>query len=269
MPRHDPSGAGEPPRPARRPLLIGLATLLVLAAAGCGLDNTGDQAAAPSTSASRAVPATPSASPTCLPRVVETGFSYSTFSVHYGVIAENPCPQVAINNIATAVAFDASGKPVGEAGPGPMFVVMFPGQRSGAGGIIQLTKPAKVASVTVTFTDSEAAPISDFVAWARSVTVDGIRHNVLDGYGDATISGYIQTDPPGATLCEPRANLILRDRSGRIVYGDADQVRGTLVSFDVTLPKGVDRSRTEIYINQGRDAITLLPHGPVAACATR
>ncbi len=210
-----------------------------------------------------------SAEPMCLPRVVETGYTYQGTSLHYGLIVENPCPRAAIDNVTTLSVIDNAGNQVNGSGDGdpPSVPVLLPGQRIGAGGTVFIRQRTQIAQVVVRFTHSEAAPAGVFAGWPRKVTVERLTRSGPDARAVTFISGRIRSDPPTARLCAPQVNLILRNHSGRITYGQNGFPEGTTASFDVELPADTDFAQTEVYVVLGRPAVGLRP-AEFAACRT-
>jgi hypothetical protein len=239
-------------------LLIGLAAALLVTVVVAGRNGWSPQSAG-SPSATGSASPTPSRSvspsPMCLPRVVESGYGYEATWIRYGLIVENPCPQAAINNVTTVAAFDSTGRQLNGVGDGdpPDVPVILPGQRIGVGGTIRLPRPTRVARVVVMFVRSKSAAAEGFADWPR-VTVDDLTHSEPDSHGLTTFSGRIRSEPPGVYLCEPQIHLILRDRLGRIIYGQDGFPDGNIASFDVELPAHTDFAKTEVYVVLGEAA---------------
>jgi hypothetical protein len=249
----------------RRRVLIGVAVVLIAVAvivvAACGRDT-------PHTP----LPATTAASlqspgPQCLPTVIESGYTNVGGRISVGMIAENPCPQAVINTVITVRAEDGDGTAIDSNGDDPPTMpVLLPGQRLGAGGTISVAKSAKVARVVVAFTRAEAVPVEAFAAWPKTVTVDELTHSTPDDRGFVVVSGKIRTDPSGATLCEPQVNLIVRNTTGKIIYGEVGTPDGIGATFESVFPAGSDFDRSEIYVAQGRPAVSLRP-AAFASCS--
>jgi len=246
--------------PVRRWVLIGVAVVLS-AVAACSRDTP--SSTLPATTA----PSSQSSGPQCLPTVIESGYTNVGGRISVGLIAENPCPQAVINTVITVKAEDSDGTAIDSSGDDPPALpVLLPGQRLGAGGTISVAKSAKVARVVVAFTHAEAAPVEAFAAWPKTVTVNELTHSRPDDRGFVTVSGKIRTDPNGATLCEPQVNLIVRDNTGKIIYGEVGTPDGIGVRFESVFPAGSDFDRSEIYVAQGRPAVSLRP-AAFASCS--
>jgi hypothetical protein len=227
---------------------------LVLAAAvapgGCG---TGHPSGG---TTSGAAPASSSASgPSCSPAVAESGFTDRNGYLWYGLVVTNPCPQAAVDNQIRVVARDAAGHALSTDADdtGAHLPVILPGQRLGVAALIHLAHdPGTVASLGVDITSRELVPASVFAAWPKTVTAEDVSYGVPDAAGATTMTFHLRTDPPNTPLCHPVAQVIVRDRAGRIIYGRAQPVDAPTVTVGILLPAGADRPRTDVYVVQGR-----------------
>jgi hypothetical protein len=226
--------------------------LTIGTAAGCsgtgGGSRNGRAAASPSS-------ASPSSGQSCAPRITDSGFTNDSGYIWYGLIVQNPCKQASVNNKITVVATDASGQPISteEENSGANLPVILPGQRLGLAALITVSHDAdKVAALSVHLTHRELAPAGAFAAWPKTVKAQDISFTKPDAAGSATMTFSLATEPPHAPLCNPVAQIILRDRAGRIVYGRSKNVNGPFISVDVTLPPSADVSKAEVYVAQGR-----------------
>jgi hypothetical protein len=247
-------------------VLVGIVVVLV-ALVAIVVATRRDSDSRPGARPTAATPAPSESTPACLPTVVESGYTNDSGRISVGIIAENPCPQAVINTVIKVTAEEAAGTEIHSSGDDPPTLpVLLPGQRLGAGGTISVGRSAKVARVVVTFTHAEAAPVEAFAAWPKSVTVTQLTHSAPDDRGFTTVSGKIHTNPPGATLCEPQVNLIVRNRTGKIIYGEVGTPNGIGVTFESAFPAGSDFDRSEVYVAQGRPAVSLRP-AAFASCS--
>ena len=167
----------------------------------------------------------------------------------------NPCADAAINNQIRVVARDAAGRQLGDdtSDTGAHLPVILPGQRLGVTALIRLSEHAgSVASLGIDLVSFDLVAPSLFMAWPKSATAEDLAYEVLDAAGDTRLTFHVRTDPPSAALCHPVAQVIVRDHAGRIVYGRAQPVDGSIVTVELRLPTGADRSKTEVYVVQGQ-----------------
>ncbi|WIM98603.1 hypothetical protein ACTOB_002207 [Actinoplanes oblitus] len=207
--------------------------------------------------------------PACLPTVSETGFSVVRQTVQYAVMTRNDCPDAVINAAVKVRVLDPSGDPVaGRDEQLPDVVVLLPGQElAGAGSFFLDKAGSKVSEVEATFVAATPAPAEAFNGWPREVRVTDVTVGAADSHGRSVVTGRIVTDPPGATLCSPAASLILRDRSGALIYGMTGQIRDDQVTFELAVPENTDRGKITVAIAQGRPALTLHPVATAACTA--
>ncbi|MEV6926152.1 hypothetical protein AB0M46_16875 [Dactylosporangium sp. NPDC051485] len=210
-----------------------------------------DEPSPPPTSASSSAPAT---APACSPRVLESGFDRHGADFWYGFIVENPCDQAAVQNYVTVQPMTATGAPVGEPKLGlANLPVLLPGQRLGIGGLIHVLQgPETVASLSFEIRDNKLLPASVFAAWPRSVTARNVTYGAPGTGGYVPMTFEIVTDLPKAPLCQPALHIIARDKTGHIVYGTSQPLKGIAVSLDVPFPAEADLSKAEIYVEQGQ-----------------
>ncbi|MFI1996292.1 hypothetical protein [Actinoplanes sp. NPDC020271] len=208
-----------------------------------------------------------SSGPACLPVVSETGFSVVRQTVQYAIVARNDCPDAVINAAVKVRILDPSGDPVaGRDEQLPDVVVLLPGQElAGAGSFFLDKQGSKVGKIEAAFVAATPAPADAFSGWPREVRLSDVTVGVADSHGRSAVTGRIVTDPPGAALCSPAASLVLRDKSGAIIYGMTGQIRDDQVAFELALPKATDRSNITVAIALGQPALTLNPV-PTAAC---
>jgi hypothetical protein len=244
-------------------LLIGMAVLLV--ALGGFIVVRRDRHSVPRAQPMPPSDSPPSSTPACLPSVIETGYTRSGGKIDFGMIAENTCAKVAANNWIEAMAVDGDGKRVDE-DPAlqPMIPVLFPGQRLGAGGTLLVDGSAKVSGIRIRFTRSTAFDSSRFATWPKSVTVTDLKHTGPDSRGLSTVTGTIQADPPTARLCNPDFNLILRNKSGQIVFGQNSTSVDGGPTFEDRFPTDVDFGRTEVYVVQGGQSLSPMTNAEVS-----
>jgi hypothetical protein len=209
-------------------------------------------------------PASPS--PTAAPchlRVLENGFSADPLhEIEYGIIVENPCHEAAVRNDVVAHAVDRSGHTI--VGAAPALSVILPGQTLGLAGTMnngtvageKPYNPSAVARLKVEIDHSDWVPVDDLTKladekWPKAVCTD-IHIGPRDSQGIAKITFNVKTDPKLATLLDPAAAIILRDRSGKIVAGHWKPASAEAGPEQTTLwvPPSTDTSRTEIYIVQ-------------------
>jgi hypothetical protein len=242
-----------------------LATVGVLFAVSRGGKEPSADATAPPPSTS-SEPGPSGSGPACLPTVTETGFAVVGQSVQYAVVARNDCPDALINAALKIRVTDPSGDPVaGSDEQLPDLVVLLPKQEVAGAGRFYMAKPGNVGKVEATFAAATPAPAEAFDAWPQQVSVAGVEVSAPDSHGRSTVTGQITTDPAGATLCSPTASLILRDRSGKIIYGMTGQIGDDQVTFELAVPPATNRSAITVAIAQGQPALTLDPV-PTAAC---
>jgi hypothetical protein len=198
----------------------------------------------------------PSASgPVCRPVIRESGFGTSGGSVLYGLVIENLCPEVAINTAVPVQALDASGAILKETGA--VVPVILPGQKTGIGGSLTVGDGvAKVTDLTARIGNVAWLPAAGFAAWPKA-TAEQVTLGARDQSGSAPLSYSVRTDPPGATLCSPMGHVLLRNTAGKIVSGASGKIDGSPVQTTVAVRDGVDPSRTEVFIVQGRVSLVV------------
>jgi hypothetical protein len=266
-----PSGARRGPWPRYRLLIavavVALAGVVVVAVNRNHYFRSPNGAAPTAATADSTTPSAAAPKPVCLPTITETGFSVIGHDVYYGVIARSDCPQATYNNVVFVRVLDAAGNQIeGQNDYLPEMVVLLPGQEVGGAGSFYLKTVTTVSKVEVKFTAASAAPVSAFASWPTSVQVTDLNISKPDAVGRTTVTGQIVTEPPGAYLCSPRTSLILRDATGKIIYGLAGQPRANTVYFDLAMPANADLSRTTVYVALGQAALSL---NPVATAACR
>ena len=239
-PRHRAGTAG-----VRVPALVLVAAV---ALAGCDTAHPPPAASSPSSASS-------ASGPTCSPAVAESGFTDRNGYIWYGLVVTNPCDQAAVNNRIRVVARDASGHALSTDADdtGANLPVILPGQRLGVAALIHLAHdPGTVASLGVDIMSHEVAPVTLFAGWPKSVTAEDVSYGVPDAADATTMTFHLRTDPPNTPLCHPVAQVIVRDRAGNIIYGAAQHVDASIVTVDILLAAGADRSKTEVYVAQGQ-----------------
>ncbi|BCY13194.1 hypothetical protein [Actinoplanes sp. L3-i22] len=231
-------------------LLISIVALLVVGAAAVTVfrrDQDPDRRAGGVTTApsmSRAV------TPVCVPKVAETGQSVQEGLVSFGIVVTSDCPLAAVGSTLDVVAIGRDGAELtgDQASASIPLPAVLPGQRVGLGGELLVDFAAQVKSIRVRVLDTQNVSVSVFSSWP-TVQVTGIRHHGPDSSGYTQVTGTLVTDPNTAKLCNPRYFLLLRDRSGALIYGVETTKSGP--SFDERLPSGVDWSKGEIFVGMG------------------
>lgn len=263
-----PSGAPQAGLRAGHWLLIGM-VLVILAALGWVVAHRGDHSAPPAATAT-SVPGsvTPGESgAVCLPKIVESGFSVTGHSVNYAVIARSDCPRATYNNALSVQVFDPAGHPVaGQDEQQPDLLVLLPGQQIGGAGRFGMTTVSAVGRIVVSFTASSPAPISAFASWPTSIRVVDLVVGKPDARRWTNVAGRVVTEPVGVGLCEPQASLIVRDTSGKIIYGQQGSPQAGRVSFDLTMPPGADPSRISVFVALGQPGLNAFDPVSSAAC---
>ncbi|BCY13241.1 hypothetical protein L3i22_083290 [Actinoplanes sp. L3-i22] len=245
------------------------ALAVVLASlAGC-VDGPSAEGPAPSAVASSA-PRPARSAPACKPTVTETGFNFDGQTVQYGIVTRNSCPYAVYNASVKVHLLDPSGATVAASEEeSPNIVVMLPGQELAGAGRFYLDKEgAEIGKVEAAFDGATPVSASAFAGWPREVRVVDVKVGAADGDGRSTVTGRIVTDPSGAGLCAPAATLILRNKSGKIIYGMNGRITADqFVEFTLALPKATDRSKTTVQIALGQPALSLTPVATAACLA--
>jgi hypothetical protein len=249
-------------------LLIGIVVLLIAGVAFVVVSRDGDEK--PSGGPTPAPAPASSSGPSCTPTVAEVGYSRTnTGRIDFGLIARSDCPFAAVNNIVRVSAISADGKPIANA-PGtalqPQLPVILPGQRLGLAGTLLVDRATQVSRLTATISDSQALPVTEFSTWAKSVGVTDLKHTPADASGLSTVTGTVVSDPARTDLCNPDFNLILRDKTNKIIYGTT--TTKSEPTFEGRFPNTADYSKAEAYVVQG--VFTLgQASGPRASCRSQ
>jgi hypothetical protein len=257
----------EPERAGLRPghwLLGGIVALLVIVVVVVVVRrDDGDRPPGPSAGATGGPSS--AAGPVCAPTVSQIGYTERNGAIAFGLVAASACPQAAVNTIieVTAVGKDGKDLTTDQASASVTLPVLLPGRRVGLGGTLIVEDPVARLKTRVSQTANVAA--AEFSSWPAKVEVTDITHAAADSSGRTRVSGTVVSDPASATLCHPRFYLVLRDRTGKIVFG-ASTVESEPV-FDERVPAGVDWSRAEISVVLG---VTTLgdPSGSRLSCRT-
>lgn len=238
--------------------------VLALGMASCGANSDGPTFVPAHSSAARPSP-TPSS---CHLRAIDQGFSVDRHrDIEYAAIIENPCPGVATNNEVTTQAVDGAGKKMRDGSFYDLadtrdLPTILPGQKLAVVGTMTSDRnpsfPGGVKSITVTVGGEHWQPLDEFDRqhphWARAKGVD-VRLGARGGDGGAWLSFNIDTGSSTNVLSNPSAAVVMRDHANRIVSGHYMKIGDPLrkQKTGTWVPANVDRSRTEVYINQKID----------------
>ena len=250
-------------------LLGGLLVLLVLLVLGLAValigylpSRWGEQAPKSNSSTVKPLPPTPNS--TCMPRIVESGYSVHGGLIDLGFIVNNPCAHTVVGNLYEVALFNAKGERVRTNYGGHLVVpVIRPGQTLGVGDQIYFDDGFEWSRLAISFTHSYAALEAAFTGWPRTASIRDFQFLRGENGSDYKIGGRIESDPKNAKLCDPRVHLVARDRTGRIVYGAAWDPYEELPEFTFKgwIPPGVDVAGTEAFVGLGRSI--LRPDGTV------
>jgi hypothetical protein len=196
----------------------------------------------------------PSDGPACMPEIGESGFTQDdSGSISYGFVVVSHCTLVAINSRVTVMALAADGKPLPGYTQDLLYVpVLLPGQQVALGGSAwSKSRPARIG---LSVEGTENAPVTAFAGWP-TVTFTGLSHSQPDRTGYTKVSATMVTDPAGVQPCNPVYYLVVRDRTGKIVFG-AKSLKGT-PQFDEKVPAAVDWDKTGISATLGVGQLAL------------
>jgi hypothetical protein len=231
------------------------AAVLLVVLAGVGACSDGNNRADPTTTPSRAVSST-SAGPSCTPTVTSSGYlNRGNGIVFYGLLVDNPCDQASITNVFRVVLVDATGTELTtkDEDNGSTLPVILPHQQLATSATITTTTNLdKATGIKAEVTHNDLVPPSLFANWPKTVTVRNVAFGTSDQAGTTDLTFDIVTAPSTARLCNPVAEVLIRDKAGKILYGYSSHVvNPPSVRMTVVLPPGADKSLTVISIAQG------------------
>lgn len=231
-------------------LLIGIVVLLVAAAVTIVV-RRGDAdptVAEPTPSAAPSSSAAPR--PDCSPEITATWADAAKFK--YGFVYRSRCDQVVRELRFRVAAVDPSGQGVSGSEETASGGVLFPGSELAAAGELHLPPDQKIGSLKVQVIDFGVYPPEDFSAWAHTDVVD-VTRGKPDELGRYDVKGTVTANPPSAQVCVAEFVLVMRDKTDKLIYADADLTVGqTLLKpeFSVGPLPGLDFSKTKIYAPQ-------------------
>jgi hypothetical protein len=237
------------------------AAVLVLVLAGVPACSGGTNQAAPASPPSGATSST-SAAPSCAPTVTGAGYLNRGHGiVFYGLLINNPCDQASVANVFRVRLVDAAGTELtkeDEDNGAPLPVILPHQQLATTATITTTTNLANATGIKAEVTHNELVSPSLFAKWPKTVTVQNVTVGTPDQGGTADLTFDVLTAPSGARLCKPKAEVLIRDKAGKILYGFSHDASLSTVKMTVVLPPGADKSQTMISIVQG-DASLLGP----------
>lgn len=192
--------------------------------------------------------------PACAPEIGESGFSQDdSGSINYGFVVVSHCTQVAINTRVTVTALGTDGKPLPGYTQDLLYVpVLLPGQQVALGGSgWAKNRPTRIG---LSVEGTQNVPVTAFAGWP-TVTFTDLSHSQPDRTGYTKVSATMVTDPERVQPCNPVYYLVVRDHTGRIIFG-AKSLKGA-PQFDEKVPAAVDWSKTGISATLGAGQLGL------------
>jgi hypothetical protein len=205
---------------------------------------------------------------TCSPEVVESGYTNVLGEILYGLMVRNPCAYASVWNHIAVTVLDPAGNKINDDkyGTGLAISVLLPGQEVGIAGSAGLTDAkAPVGSLRATVDSNRLLPAAVFARWTTSVT--GTNLAVDRHPHDTEVTFSVRTEPPNASLCDPQATLIIRDKQGKIVSAYERPVDRGFFSVRFSYPPVTDDTKFETYIRQGGTGIGVGAAGIAASLA--
>lgn len=235
--------------------------VLVLVLAGATACSGGTSQAS-STAAPTGAASSTSAAPSCAPTVTSAGYLNRGHGiVFYGLLVDNPCDQASVANVFRVVLVDAAGTGLtgeDDDNGAPLPVILPHQQLATTATITTTTNLDKATGIKAEVTHNDLVSPSLFAQWPKTVTVQNIAFGTPDQAGNSDLTFDVVTAPSSARLCKPKAEVLIRDKAGKILYGYSDTADLPTVKMTVVLPPGADKSQTVISIVQG-DASLLGP----------
>lgn len=241
-----------------------VAAVLVVVLAGAAACSTGKSPVDPTTSPSRAVSSASSA-PACAPTVTSSGYlNRGNGIIFYGLLVDNPCDQASINNVFQVMLVDSSGTELTTADEdnGATLPVILPHQQlATTAAITTTTNLDKATGIKAEITHNDLVSPSLFANWPKTVTVQNVAFGTPDQGRTTDLMFDVVTAPSTARLCNPVAEVLIRDKAGKILYGYSSRpANPPTVRMAVVLPPGADKSQTVISIVQGQLSLTGTSH---------
>lgn len=245
----------------RRPYVIALGVVLLVAAGAVGLVVRARLADNPATCAvPAAAPGKPSGPAATAPgggglHVVEQGFTSLNSGISYGAIVENTSNSVAYRTHVT-FAFSNNGTPV-EQPPSPQntqeIPIILPGQRIGVGTTGPLAAPHTATAAELHLGDTTWLTRDEAGRDLGPITTTVVRTE----HPDEHYLGYLKiTYTTATTTCRPLAwrgvATVVRNQSGTIIGGtlqgsDDGCAPGTHTTSPTSLLPVPDDARTQVF----------------------
>jgi hypothetical protein len=260
-------GAADRPVPARRGRLGAAIGVVLALATGCTNDKGTPPQGSPAPSAA--------ASSGCSLTVTDKGFGTfvlpgntpSEGEVRYGLVLENPCPNVALDTRITVLPLDAAGRRITAADGGGLagtrqLKQLRPGERVNLGGTINNGKPAGASASPYDATKVAGIEVGTTPHWGpagdakTAVTLAAENVAVTPKAGEGALVTYtLKVSPASASFGRPSVFLVVRDATGTIVAGDAQLLdsratNGSRQTVGVWVPPAVANPRIDLSIEQ-------------------
>jgi hypothetical protein len=250
---------------SRKALVIALfgVVVVVLAAAIATIVESAHHAPSGQGSSPSASPHRSPSPAQCTLKVLHIGFAVGLHkAIYYGMMIKNPCPRASVGTNILVEPVDKSGHELVGLGDGPDVSVIMPNTVVSVAGIIEnnpdQTSPDhfradSIARLRVRFDPLRLYPVSELPDKTEITT----HYESLSSYQDrlATLKFSVTTHPPLGAFDYVFVHAVFRDRTGRILSGDAGPFNyhpdRKYQSTIVWVPPHADPSRTTVSVFQG------------------
>lgn len=235
-------------------LLIGVVALLLAGGAfivlrrGDPPDPVGQQPSSPAVSPA---PGQAVMRPDCTPEITERWVGPLGAGTHFGFVYASRCDLVVRKLRFKVVALDATGAPIREVPEKTAFGgVLLPGtELAAADAFTDVDDKRPVAAIEVTLLGAESFPAADFSGWGKAQVTD-LKASGPPGGGSIEITGSVSAEPSTASLCVGNYVLVLRDKTGKLVYAQQGESRPRRPVFTLMPVAGADLAKSTVYALQ-------------------